>query len=262
MSTEASLTTLLCLFFLVAMASAQGLKIDTGKWKTDDITNMLNQAYKLPTGQRIAQLSKAMLDLSYNDKTLIGDIKTPEVFVINLAEVDCFTLIDYIEAMRLSRDFPEFMDNLKTVRYKSGKVDFQHRKHFFTDWVNSGPSTVYDVTRVIGGNETKVATKLLNIKRDGSNYLKGLPPIEREVWYIPSSKLTKDLLQRLQTGDYIGIYTTKRGLDVSHVGIFIREGGSRPIFRHASSMKGMVVDEDFIRYVSKKTGIVVLRPKE
>jgi len=259
-STEATLSTFLCLVFLVAMASAQGLQIDTGRWTVDEINNLLSRASKLPTQQRIAHLSREMLGLPYNDKTLIGDIKNPEVFVINLAEMDCLTFLDYIEAMRLSKDFAEFKEHLKGVRYKSARVDFRHRRHFFTDWANSEPSTVADVTRALGGNDAKAVNKTLNIKRDGSRYLNGLPPVKRQIWYIPASKISEETLNKLQTGDYIGIYTTKMGLDVSHVGIFIREGDNRPIFRHASSLKGKVVDEDFSKYVSRAAGIVVLRP--
>ena len=59
-----------------------------------------------------------------------------------------------------------------------------------------------------------------------------------------------------------GIYSNRPDLDVSHVGIVIRDG-NKLLFRHASSASRhkKVIDEDFMKYVSSKPGIIVLRPK-
>jgi hypothetical protein len=53
-----------------------------------------------------------------------------------------------------------------------------------------------------------------------------------------------------------------KGLDVSHSGIFIKEG-KFSTFRHASSKTEYrkVLDEDFIGYVSSRPGIIVIRPR-
>ena len=70
-------------------------------------------------------------------------------------------------------------------------------------------------------------------------------------------------MNSLKTGDYIGIYSTVHGLDVSHVGIVIRDGET--IFlRHASSQKKYrkVIDQDLKEYILNKPGIIVLRPEE
>ena len=77
-------------------------------------------------------------------------MQTPEVLTINLAGVDCFTLLDYVEAMRLSASFDDFKKNLKKIRYQSGIVDYQHRNHFFTDWIEFNSDLVADVTKQIG----------------------------------------------------------------------------------------------------------------
>jgi hypothetical protein len=71
------------------------------------------------------------------------------------------------------------------------------------------------------------------------------------------------VMERLHTGDYIGIYSKEDGLDVSHTGIIIREQGAVKL-RHASSMKKhrKVVDEDFKEYLKAKPGIIVLRPRD
>jgi hypothetical protein len=82
------------------------------------------------------------------------------------------------------------------------------------------------------------------------------------VRYIPSSLLHDQIINRIETGDYVGIYSDCKGLDVTHVGIFIKQRKSL-FLRHASSVqeKRKVVDQDFIEYVKNKPGIVVFRPK-
>ena len=73
--------------------------------------------------------------------------------------------------------------------------------------------------------------------------------------------IDRDVLDALHTGDYTGIYTETEGLDVSHVGIVIRE--TRSVYlRHSSSATASrkVVDQLFGDYISERPGIVVVRP--
>ena len=75
-----------------------------GKWTTDKLEQMLGEASKIRgPAARIDFISKQFLNTDYKESTLIGDINTPEVFVMNLEGVDCFTFVDYVEAMRISR---------------------------------------------------------------------------------------------------------------------------------------------------------------
>ena len=79
---------------------------------------------------------------------------------------------------------------------------------------------------------------------------------------IPSSEIDEEIVARLKSGDYIGMYTEMDGLDVSHTGILIKnENGV--FLRHASSKKSNsnVVDDDFMVYIKNVPGVVVYRPK-
>ena len=234
-----------------------------GKWTRDSLDNMLRKSssYSTPR-ERINYLSSLFLGTAYKESTLLGDIAAPEVFVINLQEVDCLTFIEYIEAMRLSGSFHEFERTLEKIRYRSGKVAFSSRKHFFTDWSEFNTGFVDDVTKHIGGRETILVRKQLNSKEDGTYFLYGIQPFSREIEYIPSNALADKLVENLKTGDYVGIYSATPGLDVSHVGIFIKTG-DRAYLRHASSAKEQmkVIDQDFKSYIINKPGIIVLRPK-
>jgi hypothetical protein len=242
----------------------QKAHIILGKFSQEELDHIIYKSSKIKDiARRIDFLSGQLLDLDYIESTLIGDINTPEAFVINLEGVDCFTFIDYLEAMRLSNSFSEFTVNLRKVRYKSGKVVFENRNHFFTDWREFNPEFIDDVTEEIGAQRTIKVQKTLNEKKDGTYYIPGVRPVLREIKYIPSDKTDESVMNKLRTGDYIGIYSTKQGLDVSHVGISIKEGDD--IFlRHASFLKEYrkVVDQDFRRYIVNKPGIIVLRPKD
>ncbi|MBF0559621.1 MAG: DUF1460 domain-containing protein [Nitrospirae bacterium] len=220
-----------------------------------------SSSYAIP-GNRIRYISSLFKDTPYKESTLVGDFRTPEVFVIDLHELDCLTFIEYVEAMRLSSSFPEFEKNLKKIRYRSGKIAFASRKHFFTDWREFNKDYVYDATEFVGGHKTMFERKHLNSKADGTAFVYGLQPFGRKIAYIPSRCLSGRMIDRLKTGDYVGIYADSPGLDVTHVGILVKYGGKAYI-RHASSQKKhrKVIDQEFKRYASGRPGIIVLRPK-
>ncbi|MBZ0155265.1 MAG: DUF1460 domain-containing protein [Alphaproteobacteria bacterium] len=238
--------------------------IQLGKWTEKELDALLRAAASIPdTGRRIVFLSGHFLDTAYRESTLTGDSSTPEKLVVNLKEVDCFTFIDYIEAMRLSSSFDEFVQKLKGVRYRDGTVSYENRNHFFTDWSTYNAEHVTDSTARIGGCRTVIMQKRLNEREDGSLLLQDIPAKNRNVAFIPSPAVDREIIDVLRTGDYLGIYSGISGLDVSHVGIFIRAGG-KIYLRHASSARRVrkVVDQEFERYLKSKPGIVVLRPKE
>lgn len=236
---------------------------ELGRWSEDDLNHMICEAARIEEiGERIEFLSAQFLGNDYGEFTLIGSAGTPEEFVINLEGVDCFTFVDYVEAMRLSLSFAEFKDNLKRVRYQSGVVDYVRRNHFFTDWIIFNKEFVEDVTKEVGGLKTKKANKILNIKEDGTFFLEGISPCNRDICYIPTELIDDAVIAGLRNGDYAGIYTEKGGLDVSHVGIIIKTEG-KTFLRHASSleMNRKVIDQNLKEYLTGKPGLLVLRAK-
>ena len=232
-----------------------------GKFSPEELDGFIREAARLLNpGERIAFLSKNFLNTDYAEATLIGDKDTPEIFIINLHGVDCMTFIEYIEAMRRSGSYQEFESNLRQVRYGSGIVEFANRNHFFTDWKQFNAQYVEDVSETIGGRKTVRVQKTLNLKEDGGHFLPGIQPVEREILYVPSEAVDA---RRLETGDYIGIYSALSGLDVSHAGILIRDGENL-FLRHASSRKKYrkVIDQDFSAYIADKPGVTVFRPRQ
>ncbi len=230
-----------------------------GKWAEDELDHILHESGQIrDAGARINFLSGFFLEVDYKESTLIGDANTPEIFIINLQAVDSFS---------------EFRENLKKVRYRGGRVVFENRNHFFTDWREFNQDFIADVTKKIGIQRTKNITKILNKKEDGTHFLHGISPRAREIQYIPSDAVDDSVIEKMKTGDYAGIYSEIQGLDVSHVGIIIKDEDSiYPIrknisngvnLRHASSDKKYrkVIDQDLRTYISEKPGIIILRPK-
>lgn len=240
------------------------MEILLGKWTEDRLNEILRESAGIKDmGERIDFLSGLFLGITYQDNTLIGDENTPEVFVVNLAGIDCFTFLDYVEAMRCSGSFSELIENVRKVRYRDGNVRYQSRNHFFTDWPEFNTDFIEDVTGLIGREQTATVKKTLNQGEDGTLLLNGIKPRKRELSYIPSSALNEGVVSRIQTGDYAGIYSELPELDVSHVGIIIRDRGEIWL-RHASSGrgKGKVLDQELRGVIVHKPGIVLLRPKE
>lgn len=211
--------------------------------------------------ERIHFLSEQFLGTPYEEGTLAGGVDSPEELVVRLDAVDCFTLLDYIEAMRLSSSSEDFIDNLRRVRYRSGKIGFEERHHFFTDWREYDAERTEDITDLLGGNGAVKVAKRLNERRDGSFFVPGIGSERREISYIPGEAIVPSLAARFRTGDYVGIYSPLPGLDVSHVGIIIVKDG-RTLLRHASKRYKEVVDEDFGGYASARPGIILLRPRD
>ncbi len=63
---------------------------------------------------------------------LHGSEKTPEKLIIDFRGLDCFTYLDYVEALRKSTSLKEFINNVIRTHYIKGNVHFLNRKHFFT----------------------------------------------------------------------------------------------------------------------------------
>jgi hypothetical protein len=259
------------LVFLVALpalllpCSALGAEVvDLGDWSRGKIERLLADAGGIPErGRKIEFISAAFLETPYLADTLIGSAETAEVFVLRLDGVDCFTLLDYVEALRRVADFYGFKEALRRIRYREERVDFLSRNHFFSEWGEAGSGHLRDVTAMVGGEGVRRVEKQLNRKNDGTLYLPGYPVKRREMAYIPPEAVDEAVIARLQSGDYVGIYSPLPGLDVSHTGIVVKREG-KVFLRHASSTSHLkkVTDEELTSYLGGKKGLVVYRAVE
>lgn len=230
--------------------------------KLDSVFEKHLNSNQFDTGQAIDLISGEFLGTPYKANMLHGSEYTPEQLVIDFNGLDCFTYLDYVQALLNSTSKPEFVKNLIQTRYTDGNIIFLNRKHFFTDWAYSKThNPADDITARLSPAAMSIE-KNLNEKSDGGAYLPGLPVVKRTVTYIPSDLINEKTVNQLQTGDLIGIYTKLPGLDVTHVGFFIMTD-TGPVLRNASSRKEneKVVDSPFLEYVANTPGIIVFRTK-
>ena len=243
------------------LSTAHPERVVLGNWTQQSIETLMEQAaLKDGPDAKIEFLSEKFLGTPYAGNTLGGASGETEQLTVDLSGVDCFTYIDYVESLRLSGSFGEFKEKLAKTRYKDGAVQWENRKHFFSDWVNGDDQSARDVTREIGGAATATVAKELNRKTDDSYWLPGLATVERDINYVPSEKLSPLVLQEIKTGDYLGIYSDKDGLDVSHTGIAVRKDGV-VYLRHASTVHEKVLDEELAAYMKNKPGLLIYRVK-
>ncbi len=228
--------------------------------KLDELLAAKAAAGPRSKGELTELLSRQFLGTPYGADMLVGSATEPEQLVIDFRRVDCFTYADYVEALSRSADRDQFVANLVDTRYADGTVDFAHRKHFFTDWAHTPRIAAADITATLSPAAVTVG-KHLNAKGDGGTYLPGLPVVDRNITYIPSAAAGDGVIGQLRTGDYLGAYADRPGLDVTHVGIVVTTPDG-PMFRNASSLteNDQVVDTPLADYLRSVPGIVVLRP--
>lgn len=257
-------------FLLASLCFTSYAMADVAKYKTvidgysarkvdEVIQDVVLPNAKAKQGDLIDLVSSTFLQTPYQGGTLIGSQSTPEQLVVNLRGVDCFTLVDYVQALTKSGTRKAFLRQLVKTRYVDGKVSYLSRRHFLSDWFATSPHNARDVTPEISLHYL-TAEKHLNLKPGGGEYIPGLGIITRKINYIPGYAIDRSVLERLHNGDYVGVYSPMQGLDVSHTGIVIRAGDA-VLFRNASSLSAnrKVVDTPFLNYMSSKPGIVVLR---
>ncbi|QCJ68740.1 DUF1460 domain-containing protein [Providencia heimbachae] len=211
--------------------------------------------------QKVKIITQELLGTPYNDNTLNMNYLSIERLTINLKAMDCMTFIEYAEAFKHAENYEQFLFYLANTRYINQDVSFSQRRHFFTDWAQEPESIAEDITTRISPHTIRVQ-KELNRGSNGELFLSGVDVKDRIINYIPSGYVDKDVIELLKTGDYVGIYSNNKGLDVTHVGIVIREN-NKVIFRNASSLRNnfKVSDIELERYLQSKVGIIVLRSK-
>jgi hypothetical protein len=249
------------LFLLLILCSKLSVAVEPGKWTANDINTLLHRAQSLSDeGAKIDYISSRFLNTPYQAHTLIGNAKKPEQFTVRLDGVDCMTYIDSVEALRRSHSFEQFLGALKSVRYKNGIVAFQNRNHFFLNWRDNNTPFIVDVTRQVGDTASHSIVKHLNAPRQ-KPLIPGIPVVGALMHYIPGYRIDHTILSRLKSGDYVGLYTDRLGLDVTHVGIVVKKG-TQTFFRHASNEPyvNKVVDSAFVDYFKYQRGFIVLRP--
>jgi hypothetical protein len=205
-------------------------------------------------GERIKTISGELMGRPYLVNPLIGSTDQPEVLVTTLSGFDCVTFVESVLAMAYAHRAEDYAEWLREIRYLHGEITWNKRHHYTTDWMRHNIHAGF-LSEFVRSSTTSVCTKELNI-------ITGLPERIVSFRYYPKSKL-KSLSSFFQDGDIIAFVSTKKGLDVFHVGLLVRDG-DQVLMRHAARSRGAVVEQPLAEFVeqNRTPGFVIVRPRE
>ena len=237
-----------------------------------------------PIGDVIASIGKSFIGTDYAAHTLEKGKK--ETLVINLTGLDCTTFLEnslvFARCIKEGKTtFNNYENELKKVRYRNGKIDlYPSRLNYFSDWIfdNVQKGIAKDITKEIGGVPIHFNVNYMSIHPDRYVKLKQNPqfvPIikkqeetinKRKYYYIPKEDVPK-IEDKIHNGYLIAITTNLKGLDVTHVGIAVKEDDGRIYFMHAPDVgyKVQITNEplaDYLMRIKTDTGIMVLQALE
>jgi hypothetical protein len=202
---------------------------------------------------RIAVLSGHFLGHPYKQNPLIGSSETPEVFTASLDGFDCVTYIETVLALARAEKVDEFIEWLRTIRYEDGRIRWDARNHYMTQWIRN--NVCAGIIRPV----TMPAAAVVKRERI-LNMVPGLRAQRARIKCIPKATSPQNE-SRLQTADLIFFVSTRKNLDVFHAGIIVRDG-SRALMRHASRSEGRVVEQELNEFLkaNRMAGVIVVRP--
>jgi hypothetical protein len=165
---------------------------------------------------------------------------------------DCVTYVETALALALSREADQFADALRALRYRDGEVDWRSRNHYMLDWIkaNQRRGVVKDIT-----NGARAVTKTRRL-----SLIKELPA-KTVTFRVFPKRAVAHLRRVARTGDIALFASTRRDLDVFHMGFIIRRGDGLWL-RHASRTAGRVVEQPLAEFLDaqRMSGIILLRP--
>lgn len=273
-----------CLFRILSFSQ------DVEYSKSDSLTvvRLLADAVKdRKSEDRMLYFGKKFLGVPYVANTL--EKGNREHLIVNLKQLDCTTFVETVAALALcdkenKRTFNDFCRNLRRLRYFDGRIDdYSSRLHYFTWWAEDNIRK--GIIREITADDypftavQKVSINYMSAHPELYKHLKGKPAMIQKIRqkeqstsgktyrYIPKALLNEgsNRIGIIHTGDIVAIITSKSGLDTSHIGIAVWQGGKLHLLNASSIYKKVVLDKStFYQYSQRQKsqlGIRVFRLK-
>ncbi len=222
-------------------------------------------------------MAKSFLGTPYVAHTLE---KIPEVLVCNLQTFDCYTFVESVLALTLTRkasgNYEQYQDFLQKLRYRNGTIaGYGSRLHYFLEWKQQAGAQgwVTDVSAALGGTEIHPVINFMTSHRalypalKDDNAVAEIQKAEEQLsavpWYFITKNKVEAIENKLQDGDIIGITSGIAGLDFNHEGFVVRKGVRAYLLHASSDLKKVVLSAeplaDYLNKIKKHSGIVVLR---
>jgi D-alanyl-D-alanine carboxypeptidase/D-alanyl-D-alanine-endopeptidase (penicillin-binding protein 4) len=176
--------------------------------------------------------------------------------IVDFTRFDCVTFLETVVGLALSRQAPELLPNVLSIRYHGDTIAYPNRNHYFTgEWIAYNP-TRFRVLQIPG--DTVITKTLARRNLLAAKGLKG-SDVPAKIRYVPYEKALK-LAQNWNLGNRmvgVAFMTARDGIDATHTGfVDVRDdaNGGRPLLRHASQLQGRVAEQDFAEYLESRRG--------
>jgi hypothetical protein len=247
----------------------------------EQVIKQFSAGKNLSTAELVIKIGLFFKETPYVAHTLEAE---PEQLVVNLRELDCTTFAESSLALALTikngnPTFEKYCATLQDLRYYNGEItNYTSRIHYFSDWIfeNNKRGFITDVSGEIGQTSYSLNVGFMSTHPESYRQLAGNSSFVtiiaekekqiamRKMFYIPEEKLAEKE-QLLKDGDIVGITTSMKGLDISHVGILVRKNNRIHLLNASSiSMKVELTEEtleEYLKHSKSSTGIMVVRPK-
>lgn len=261
---------------------ARGAEVEFHNAQSDTIAinRILEEEYTREDAGSVERLARLFVGKPYEAGTLEGD---GEKVRVNLDAFDCTTYVETVLALAYTaaehrRTWRDFVESLERLRYRNGRADgYASRLHYPSAWIidNASRGNLRELTADIEGTRHNVKSldfmsrnaRLYPALADSATLAavkaaeSGLSNHRYPVLKAPQVK-DKTLAPTVRSGDVVLFTTGKSGLDVSHMGFILMDGG-KAMLLHASQKHGKVcIDKmPLTEYVARNRceGIRVVR---
>ena len=257
----------ICILFLLVfplLCSGQNLDVRFGNEATDTtaITAMLIEAQSRRFANpeaRVSFFGHKFEGVPYVAHTLEGE---PEILTVMVDSLDCTTFVETALALAFTAgeqrsSWRDYVYNLRRLRYRGGETDgYPSRLHYIADWAvdNIHRGNLQDATNLFP-KHNHVVRSIDFMSRHADRYpaladsanLARIRSIEsgyrnHRFPYIKTVDLSyKPNKAAFHDGDVVAFVSNLNDLDVTHMGIIVRESPTaEPYVMHASSRNGKV----------------------
>ena len=280
---------LLSLAVIVSAASQVSVRFHDEARDTTRLTRMLIEAPDVSCGSpeaRVAYFGRRFTGTPYVASTLEDSV---ECLTVNLDQLDCSTFVETALALaytvgEVRSSWRAYVYNLRRLRYRGGEVNgYPSRLHYICDWAvdNIHRGNITDATALMPRVSAVARTiDFMSSNRDrypaladSANFAR-IRSVEdgyrrHRFSYVKSGDTgSKAVKAALHDGDVIAFVSNLPNLDVTHMGIIVKDSpAAEPHVLHASSVHGKVEVSteplaDFLRKNRHWIGIRIFRLKE
>ena len=220
-----------------------------------------------------------LLGRPYVAHTLEGET---EMLTINIDELDCTTFVETLYALARTTmserySWRDFANNLENVRYREGRIDgYASRLHYISEWAvdNTSRGNIEEITKDVPGARELIKTiNFMSTHRDSYPALKDDETFNtikkyedgyrnHKTYYLKKEQLNgKGICNAVQEGDFVGLVCKTPGLDISHMGMVVKNKKGELVVIDASMTGGKVMKEPkpIVEYLRPKKGVIGVR---